>query len=223
MPRSSRNNMSKQEVLDTILNKILYLDLKPGESILDTKLAEELSVGRTPVREALLFLKQLKFIDIYPQSGTFVSLIDVALIKEIIYIRHILECEIFNELFEKKVDLRSKVERYILLQELAVKENNQKDYVKNDHLFHKELFSLAGHECSWDLIQNQYLHTTRFHMLDFYNSKTVFATSLQEHKDILDCYEGGNLTDLKKILDVHHDCNLRTADTLKEKYPDYFV
>ena len=60
-------------------------------------------------------------------------------------------------------------------------------------------------------------------MLDFYNSNTVFATSLQEHKDILNCYEGGNLTDLKKILDVHHDCNLRTADTLKEKYPDYFV
>lgn len=223
MPRSSRNNISKQEVLETILNKILYLDLKPGESILDTKLAEELSVGRTPVREALLFLKQLKFIDIYPQSGTFVSLIDVELIKEIIYIRHILEYEIFNELFKSKTEIRNKVERYIILQDLAVRENNQKDYVKNDHLFHKELFSLAGHERSWDLIQNQYLHTTRFHMLDFYSSKTVFSTSLQEHKDILDCYEKGNIDEVKKILDVHHDCNLRTANTLKEKYPNYFV
>ena len=145
------------------------------------------------------------------------------MIREIAYIRHILECEVFLSLIDKKDDIKSKVERFIVLQELAVKENNQKEYVKNDHLFHHELFSLAGHGRSWELLQSYYIHTTRFHMLDFYNSKTVFAASLEEHKEIVDCFERRDKEALKKILTVHHDCNLRTADTLKQQYPDYFV
>ena len=90
---------------------------------------------------------------------------------------------------------------------------------KNDHLFHKELFSLAGHGRSWDLMQNQYIHTIRFHMLDFFNSKPVFSQSLDEHKKIVQYIEEGNIEELKNIINIHHDCNLRTSDTLKEKYP----
>ncbi len=223
MAHTGRNSLSKQEVLDIILDKILFLEFKPGESILDTELAKELKVSRTPIREALLFLKHSKFIDIYPQSGTFVSLIAAELTRKITYIRHILECEILSILAKRKEDIKGRLERYIILQELAVKENNQKDYVKNDHLFHKELFAMAGHERSWELIQNQYIHTTRFHMLDFYNSKTVFSTSLAEHKEIIRCLENNDAGGLKKVIDTHHDLSLRTAEDLKAKYPDYFV
>ena len=223
MVRSSRSTLSKQEVLDIILDKILYLELKPGEAILDVNLAKELNVSRTPVREALLFLKQSGFIDIYPQSGTFISLIDVNLIREIVYVRHILECEVLLSIMDKKEEVKNRVEKYILLQELAVKEGSQKDYVKNDHLFHQELFTIAGHERAWKLLQSQYIHTTRFHMLDFYNSKTVFSTSLQEHKKIIKCFETGNKEELKELMYIHCDCNLRTADELKEKYPNYFI
>ena len=223
MARVSLGRLSKDEVLDIIRDKILYLDFKPGQIILDTEIANSLQVSRTPVREALLFLKQSGFINIYPQSGTFVSLIDIDLIREIIYIRHIVECEILLNLIGTSGDIRGHVEKYIILQELAVKENNQKDYVKNDHLFHEELFTIAGHRRSWELLQSQYMHTTRFHVLDFYNSKTVFATSLEEHKEIISCFETGDRERLKKLLDIHHDCDLRTAGALKEKYPDYFI
>lgn len=219
----ARGKLTKQEVLTIIRDKILFLELKPGEAILDTDLAEKLEVSRTPVREALLFLKQEQLVDIYPQSGTFVSLIDLDLIREIVYIRHILECEVFLSLIDKKAEVKPQIEKYLLLQELAVKANNQKEYVKNDHLFHQELFSLAGHGRSWELLQSHYIHTTRFHMLDFYNSKTVFEASLEEHKEIVDCFDRGDKKELKRILTVHHDCKLRTADTLKKQYPDYFI
>ena len=77
MAQNSRNSLSKQDVLDNILDKILYLELKPGDSILDTELAKELNVSRTPSRESLLFLKQSSLNVIYPQSGPFVALIDI--------------------------------------------------------------------------------------------------------------------------------------------------
>jgi len=223
MAYSGRSSLSKAQVLEIIRDRILYLDLKPGTAILDTDLAFKLDVSRTPVREALLFLKEEKLIDIYPQSGTFVSLLDISLIREISFIRHVLECEILLGLIDKKAKLTSGIDRCIYLQELAVKDGNLKEYVKNDHLFHEELFDIAGHRRTWELIESQYVHTTRFHMLDFYNSKTVFATSLNEHKEIIQCIKSGDKNELKKLLDIHHDCALRTADSLKEKYPNFFI
>ena len=203
------------EVLDTILDRIVYLELKPSESILDIEFAQEFHVSRTPVREAFFFLKQAGFIDIYPQSGTFVSLIDVELIREILYIRHALEREILLDLMDKRESVCVRVEKYIFLQELTVREGNQKDYVKNDHLFHEELFAAAGHKRAWELFQDRYVHTTRFHMLDFYDSKNVFATSLQEHKDIIRSLENGNKEELIKVMVIHHDCEICTAERMK--------
>ena len=40
-----------------IKDQVVNLDLKPGEKILEAKIAASLSVSRTPVREALLMLR----------------------------------------------------------------------------------------------------------------------------------------------------------------------
>lgn len=204
-------------------DRIIYLELEPGSSISDNQLAEELEVGRTPVREALILLNQEHFVNIYPQSGTFVAPIDLNLVHEAIFIRHAIECEILLQLSELHQKANHEILHSLNLQELAIKENDQKSYVVNDHLFHKELFALGGHSGAWDLIQNSYMHTTRFHILDFQHSNTVFKTSLKEHYDILKYLEAGNKTELLRLLGIHHDCELRTAEVLKQAYPHYFL
>ena len=77
MALNHRKKTSKQEVLRILRDRILYLELKPGASISDMELAEELEVSRTPIREALLLLSQEHLVNIYPQSGTFVAPIDL--------------------------------------------------------------------------------------------------------------------------------------------------
>jgi len=221
MAYKGKSGITKQEVLEILRDKILYLDFKPGEQLSDVDIAEELNVSRTPVREALLKLQGEKFVDIFPQSGTFVSLLDLSLIKEILYVRHVLECELIRKLFDTDITLKPKLDRYIILQELAVTENNQKEYVKNDHLLHKEIFNLAGHVKSWEMLEPTYSHTVRFHVLDFHD-KQVFGTSLYEHKLIIKYFDERNKDKLEEILDIHHDCNLRTSESLIVKYKDWF-
>lgn len=215
---------TRQEVTNIIRDKIVYLELKPGSIISDIELAAELEVSRTPVREALLTLQQDRLVDIYPQSGTIVSPLDLNLIQEITYIRHILECDVLLKLCDQKVCLqeREQVERSLYLQELAVKSSNIREYIFNDKIFHRELFHVAGHEQSWDLISNMLWHTTRFHALDFYDSKDVFFTSLQEHKEMIACIEACEKEKLKELLTVHHDCGLRTSSSFVSKYASYF-
>ena len=214
--------LSKQDVLNILRDRILYLELPPGTPISDMELARELEVSRTPVREALILLNQEHLVNIYPQSGTFVAPLDLELIREIVYIRHVVECDVLLRLAEQRVTMTREILHSIRLQKLAVQENDQKEYVKNDHEFHRQLFAMGGHGRSWELIRAQYMHTTRFHMLDFQHSNTVFNTSLNEHLEIIACLESGNRPELLRLLTIHHDCDLQTAQELQSAYPQYF-
>lgn len=217
-----RGSLSKQDVLNTLRNRILYLEYTPGTQILDTEIAQELSVSRTPVREALLLLKDEKLVNIFPQSGTIVAPIDMNMTREINYMRHILESDVFMSLCGNAECIKA-TSHAMALQELAVKEGNPRDYVLNDHLFHYNLFHLAGHGLAWQSFEKIYRYTIRFHVLDFFHSKDVFKTSLKEHQEIIDCMARGDRRGLTDVLVEHHDIHLRTSGLLMENYPDYFL
>ena len=78
----------------TIRNKILTLELKPGEALSDKQVAEELHMSRTPVREAILILSTANMVVLRPQSGTFVTPIDPAWVEIEQFSRRALEKEI---------------------------------------------------------------------------------------------------------------------------------
>ena len=62
--------------LRILKDNIIRLEMEPGSSISDREVAAKLSLSRTPVREALLELAKAKVVEIYPQRGSVVSLID---------------------------------------------------------------------------------------------------------------------------------------------------
>lgn len=71
---------------ETIRDRLLVLDIKPGDLVNDDNLAKELGVGRTPVREALKRLELDRLVVSYPRRGTFatrVEVTDLAFISEI--------------------------------------------------------------------------------------------------------------------------------------------
>lgn len=219
--RAKNGYSSKNEIFKKIQDKILYLDLEPGCAVNEAGLAEELGVSRTPIREVLIILERDRFIDIYPQRGTFVSLIDLELVREIAYMRHVLESQILVDLARRKTNIQPRVEKYLYLQGLAVKNHDQKEYVKNDHLFHLTLFAIADHERIWHLIEKQLLHTIRFHMLDF-SIRPNLEDSLQEHKLIVEYLEAGNVKKLLDVLEAHHDHNLKSTKQSVAMYEAFF-
>lgn len=64
---------TKAEILDTLHNWIILMQMKPGEKISDTELADYFHVSRTPVREVLKILEQQKLILTYPGKATVVA------------------------------------------------------------------------------------------------------------------------------------------------------
>lgn len=60
-------------ITNIISERIIRNELKPGERILETQIAKELQVSRSPVREALRILEKNRLIDIIPRRGARVT------------------------------------------------------------------------------------------------------------------------------------------------------
>lgn len=61
---------------------IMNLQHTPGSTVSETDIAESLHISRTPIREASIRLVHEKLIDVFPQKGTYVSLIDLRYVEE---------------------------------------------------------------------------------------------------------------------------------------------
>jgi len=74
-----------------IKRRIVDLQYGVGERLSEARLAEELGVGRSPIRTALLRLKAEGWIAIAPQSGTYVKAMTPRKIRELADLRTLLE------------------------------------------------------------------------------------------------------------------------------------
>jgi DNA-binding GntR family transcriptional regulator len=74
-----------------IKGRIIDLTYQPGERLSETKLAEEFGLGRSPIRTALMRLEGEGWVEISPQSGTFVCALSEREIQELSEFRALLE------------------------------------------------------------------------------------------------------------------------------------
>ncbi len=74
-----------------IRDKLIMLDIRPSEAIVESELAAQLKLGRTPVREALKRLEADRLVVSFPRRGTFATGVDVADLRHISQIRVNLE------------------------------------------------------------------------------------------------------------------------------------
>lgn len=74
-----------------IRNRIVRLDLAPGDVLRELDLQRQLGIGRTPIREALQRLAREHFVTILPRRGMIVAGIDVSELSLLFETRMVLE------------------------------------------------------------------------------------------------------------------------------------
>ena len=210
------------EVYEELKEHIQFLELKPGERVVEAELSKQFGVSRTPVREALKRLEEEQLIEIYPQRGTYVARINAAMIREMAYMRHILEEKVLLDLCEKRMPVRQAVEGILLMMKLALKNGDCKAYIQQDILFHRALFICAGHQIMWDTIAGTMTHYSRILSLDMALPNHL-KESYDSHERIVECIEEGHSEELRRLLEDHHDYRMSEEDRkMIEQYPKYF-
>lgn len=80
-----------EQAYRTLRDRLIMLEIRPGEAINDGRLAAELGIGRTPLREALKRLETDHLVVSYPRRGTFATVVDITELADVSELREALE------------------------------------------------------------------------------------------------------------------------------------
>lgn len=135
-----------------LLDRLIMLDIQPGEPIMEKQLADEMGVGRTPLREALKRLESDHLVVTYPRRGTFASQVDVTELAHVSEVRQALEPLAARRAAEATGgDMRDQ-----LLAVLADLKNLDPNQSQRDLL----AYDLSVHRLVYSLTQNAHLSET---------------------------------------------------------------
>ena len=217
-----KKGSAREFIYQTLRDKILKLELKPGAKISESEISHQLKVSRTPVRESFLKLSQEDLIEIYPQKGTFVSLIDLELLEEGRFVRENIEraivrmaCAGFPE------EYRFQLETNLKMQEVCNEKRNYSRLYQLDDQFHRILFFGCGKIRTWNLMQQMNTHFNRMRHLRLFSS-LEWDVIVAQHKEIfrLITEQKADLADEAMI--QHLRLAVTEIDLLISQYPDYF-
>lgn len=211
---------AKDYAYRVIKDNIMGLGLKPGELVSEIDLATKLSMSRTPIREVLIRLKSERLIEVRPQIGTYVSLIDWKLVGEAIFVRCTLEKEALKQAcldFDKKA-LAQMEESLTRQQAIADRSDQLLEFHELDKAFHKLLFEGIHKDSVWDMVFNMSIHYSRMRLLAEKNLNKSFIVC--EHAKYLEIIKEKNCTHIEQAVNSHIGEQFKVWEELIRKNKD---
>ena len=182
----------KEQVYEIIKDKILSGELKPGEKLIESRLADLLNVSRSPVREVLNELVGQGLLENIPNKGVFVKTLSVKDIYNIFEFREVMEKYAISKTIELLTD-----EYIVKLDEISLElketfeNNNLNDYIKIDTKLHYSFFKMCDNDLIDDVVNNVFPLLQPFRIISL-SSKKRFDESYDEHKGLIESIKEGN-------------------------------
>lgn len=213
-------------VYEILRDRIINLDYEPGQELNVNELINELGVSRSPVRDALLHLSLDKLIDIFPQKGTRVSLLDVKIINQERFMRKNLELGVLkmfmNSLNESKRQIAgTKLKAILLQQNASLMANDKKEFLKYDDELHHFFYEETDNQWLWDVVSSHTGNDHRIRMLSF-SAEKIRDNVENEHKELVDAIINGNTEKALKINEQHLVELSKVIEPLSKEFSGFF-
>lgn len=206
----------------TLRNKIVSLELKPGAPFNDVELSRQMGISRTPVREAVIQLnEESRIIEIFPQRGMRIALIDVDLVEESRFLRQLLEkaaAELACHMASKE-DLKWLNEN-VRLQEFYLEGGSLERLLELDNEMHRKLFSICKKELTYHMCQKLAIHYDRIRSLSVNTVKDYKI--IEDHRMLVEAITARDKAWAVKIMDKHLNRWMLNEQMFREQYPEYF-
>ncbi|MFP7300320.1 GntR family transcriptional regulator [Neobacillus niacini] len=217
---------SRRNYVYTYLYKnIIGLSLQPGSALSENEIAKQLNVSRTPVREAMIQLAKQDLVEIVPQIGTFVSLINPALVEESRSMRETLEIANIKEAAEKiSAGYLLELETMIKNQKIVIEEGNYREFLTYDDAFHELIFKSLGKERTWQAIDQMNSQFKRVRILRLLTTPTQdWIEIMKEHEALYSALRERDASLAQKLMKEHLIKAKFHLDDLKAVHPDFFI
>ena len=197
-----------QNIYSEIENDILMLNLKPGRLISENSLCTKYNVSRTPIRAVLSRLAGAGLVDIIPKSGSRVSMINMEIVKQIIYERFALESMVLKDYIAVATDSDiKKLEKTVI--RLVKSYENTKNFKPDKYL--------------WEQIRKSDSNYTRFCMLDMLECEN-YEHVILEHKQMYEVIKSRDTSKIEEIVKKHLYGGIeRVNAALNNKFDEMFT
>jgi len=174
-------------------DRLITLQIRPGEPIDDGQIARELGVGRTPVREALKRLENDRLVIAYPRRGTFATSVDITDLAHINEIRLQLEPLAARRAAERATDLQRAGLRELIarIEDGDALSGDRTDLMRLDLTVHRAIYHAAGNPHLEDVLIRYHNLATRIFCL-FLGRLPDVAGHIDEHGPLLAAIAAGD-------------------------------
>lgn len=211
----SKNSLSLQtdeflplrdEVFNTLRERILKGVYKPGERLMEIHLADQLGVSRTPIREAIRMLELEGLVKMVPRKGAQVAKISKEDLQDVLEVRKALDtlsvklaCE---RITEDEIKLLNNAEREF---EKALASKDVRDIAEADVAFHDVIHAATKNGRLKSMISNLAERIYRYRFEYIKQQSDGGKTLMLEHREIMRCIEGRDVESAVKATEIHID------------------
>jgi len=193
----------KERIYNSIRDKILSLELAPGDKIPEAFLAQELGVSRPIIRETILRLSCDGLVILEPNHPATVIKMDAKMIQDLAFVRWqhdqlAIPLAVYNCSMNDIVKLRDIANRCIAA-------NKQGDLNMRNTLdaeFHKTVYELSNNRLLCELQYRTSL-VVRLWQAIHITSPDILAGGLEQHLSLTDCFEKRDVNAALQIIHEH--------------------
>lgn len=221
IPRREPKEAGRSYALRVLIDNIIHLTLEPGSMVSENELAAELGLSRGPVREALMELSRIKMVEILPQRGSVISLVDYDLVDEACFVRETLEIAVAERCCNMAIEPHyiDALRANISLQKHYLENLNMEKLWELDDEFHALLFAASGVSQTHTFMKSMQLHFDRVRVMG--TTHTVGKRNVEEHSRIFDAIFARDAETAKAFMHKNLGNYQVDREAVFCKYPQY--
>lgn len=210
-------------VYSDLREKILNLSLKPGTTLSFSNLTPLYNVSVSPVRDALKRLATEGLVEIKPQSGTSVSLIDLDKVRDERFIRLFLELGAIEQSGRNGFSpaIKTGWEDSLALQHESFACRDIAKFLQLDDMMHRLLFESCQHQHVFDTLKSNSGNYHRIRMVS-YLFDDILQNILVQHQQILEAILADDVPRVLQLDRTHISKIEVETSNYQKAYPQYF-
>lgn len=174
-----------------IRDRILSLALPPGSLVHEAQLRQELSIGRTPIREALQRLGHEKLVRSVPNRGTFVTDVNITDLARITEVRVVLESHAARLAAERSTVADRAAIAELLAELGSVQVTEQRELMKLDREIHRTIYRSARNSFLESTLERYFNLSLRLWFLVL-DQGVRLREAVTEHRTMLEAVMAGD-------------------------------
>ena len=191
----------KNQVVEAIKEAVLSGSIKPGDQIVESRIAQELGAGIPLVREALIELEHHGFVQKTPYKGTIVTKLGPKEIREIFQLRVELEA-LAVEWAKDNVTPKDIKELQKLIQKMehSGAELDLDQFYQIDLDFHRKLWDMSGNPYLAGVLERMVVPLFAFFVMKTRREKESYIRSAAMHGRIVEGLETKSAAELRELM-----------------------